>query len=160
MKLNLLIRKISDYEIRFGMQYEGFREKVKYLRTKDDTLCEMGRRQTDLQTKIIETSKSRLRTAKAMLLQKELEKIQKESEPQETQLQTMKRKLIKDAYTDQLNALIELGAKMQIIGEHGKQLLDHIDLTCSASKYSDGTFTFIFSFALSFVTQQSSMSLH
>ncbi|KAF9361868.1 hypothetical protein BGX34_006853 [Mortierella sp. NVP85] len=138
LKLNLLIRKISDYEIRFGMQYEGFREKVKYLRTKDDTLCEMGRRQTDLQTKIVEASKSRLRTAKAMLLQKELEKIQKESEPQETQLQTMKRKLIKDAYTDQLNAIIELGAKMQIIGEHGKQLLDHIDLTCSASEYSDG----------------------
>ncbi|KAK3814461.1 MAG: Eisosome component PIL1-domain-containing protein [Benniella sp.] len=138
LKLNLLIRKISDYEIRFGTQYEGFREKVKYLRTKDDTLCEMGRRQTDLQTKIVEASKSRLRTAKAMLLQKELEKIQKESEPQETKLQTMKRKLIKDAYTDQLNAIIELGAKMQIIGEHGKQLLDHIDLTCSASEYSDG----------------------
>ncbi|KAF9152267.1 hypothetical protein BGX20_005195, partial [Mortierella sp. AD010] len=48
LKLNLLIRKISDYELRFGTQYEQFREKIKVLRTKDDTLCEMGRVQTDL----------------------------------------------------------------------------------------------------------------
>ncbi|KAI7825333.1 Eisosome component PIL1-domain-containing protein [Gamsiella multidivaricata] len=138
LKLNLLIRKISDYEIRFGTQYEGFREKIKYLRTKDDTLCEMGRRQTDLQTKIVEASKSRLRSAKAMLLQKELEDIQKENEPQETQLQHLKRKLIKDAYTEQLNAIVELGKKMQIIGQHGLKLLDHIDLTCSTDSYDDG----------------------
>ncbi|KAF9922316.1 hypothetical protein BGZ65_009691, partial [Modicella reniformis] len=137
LKLNLLIRKISDYEIRFGTQYEGFREKIKYLRTKDDTLCDMGRRQTDLQTKIVEVSKSRLRSAKALLLQKELEKIQKESEPQESQLQFLKRKLIRDAYSEQLNAIIELGTKMQIIGEHGKQLLEHIDLTCTGGEYKN-----------------------
>ncbi|KAF9950931.1 hypothetical protein BGZ72_007485 [Mortierella alpina] len=138
LKLNLLIRKISDYEIKFGSQYEQFREKVKYLRTKDDTLCEMGRRQTDLQTKIVESSKNRLRTAKALLMQKELEEIQKETEPDATKLQHLKRQLIKDAYTVQLNAIIELGKKMQIIGEHGNQLLEHIDLTCSATSYNDG----------------------
>ncbi|KAF9967395.1 hypothetical protein BGZ70_009718 [Mortierella alpina] len=138
LKLNLLIRKISDYEIKFGSQYEQFREKVKYLRTKDDTLCEMGRRQTDLQTKIVESSKNRLRTAKALLKPKELEEIQKETEPDATKLQHLKRQLIKDAYTLQLNAIIELGKKMQIIGEHGNQLLEHIDLTCSATSYNDG----------------------
>ncbi|KAI8355207.1 hypothetical protein B0O80DRAFT_38708 [Mortierella sp. GBAus27b] len=58
IKMNLLIRKISDYEIRFGEQYEGFREKIKYLRTKDDSLCEMGRRQADIQTKILDASKT------------------------------------------------------------------------------------------------------
>ncbi|KAF9279979.1 hypothetical protein BGZ68_007568 [Mortierella alpina] len=138
LKLNLLIRKISDYEIKFGSQYEQFREKVKYLRTKDDTLCEMGRRQTDLQTKLVESSKNRLRTAKALLMQKELEEIQKATEPDATKLQHLKRQLIKDAYTVQLNAIIELGKKMQIIGEHGNQLLEHIDLTCSATSYNDG----------------------
>ncbi|KAF9576994.1 hypothetical protein EC968_000121 [Mortierella alpina] len=138
LKLNLLIRKISDYEIKFGSQYEQFREKVKYLRTKDDTLCEMGRRQTDLQTKIVESSKNHLRTAKALLKQKELEEIKKETEPDATKLQHLKRQLIKDAYTVQLNAIIELGKKMQIIGEHGNQLLEHIDLTCSATSYNDG----------------------
>ncbi|CAO3567490.1 unnamed protein product [Mortierella alpina] len=138
LKLNLLIRKISDYEIKFGSQYEQFREQVKYLRTKDDTLCEMGRRQTDLQTKIVESSKNRLRTAKALLMQKELEQIQKETEPDASKLQHLKRQLIKDAYTLQLNAIIELGKKMQIIGEHGNQLLGHIDLTCSATSYNDG----------------------
>ncbi|KAG0355505.1 hypothetical protein BG005_005561 [Podila minutissima] len=128
LKLNLLIRKISDYEIRFGSQYEGFREKIKYLRTKDDSLCEMGRRQADLQAKILEASKSKLRSAKARLLQSELDNIQKDSAPAETELQRLKRELIKAAYTEQLNAIIELGKKMQIIGDHGKQLLEHIDL--------------------------------
>ncbi|KAG0092258.1 hypothetical protein BGZ93_006298 [Podila epicladia] len=128
LKLNLLIRKISDYEIRFGSQYEGFREKIKYLRTKDDSLCEMGRRQAELQAKILETSKSKLRSAKAKLLQSELDDIQKGNAPAETELQRLKRELIKAAYTEQLNAIIELGKKMQIIGDHGKQLLEHIDL--------------------------------
>ncbi|KAG0232634.1 hypothetical protein BGX31_005075 [Mortierella sp. GBA43] len=128
IKMNLLIRKISDYEIRFGEQYEGFREKIKYLRTKDDSLCEMGRRQADIQTKILDASKSKLRSAKALLLQKELDDIQRQSKPTETKLQKLKREIIKDAYTEQLNAILELGKKMQIIGEHGKdliQLLDH-----------------------------------
>ncbi|KAG0329207.1 hypothetical protein BGZ99_003097 [Dissophora globulifera] len=136
LKLNLLIRKISDYEIRFGTQYDSFREKIKYLRTKDDSLCEMGRRQTDLQNKILDASKSRLRSARAMLLQKELDDIQKESAPTATKLQQLKRQLIKNAYTEQLNAIIELGKKMQIIGEHGKELLEHIDLP--ASNTEDG----------------------
>ncbi|KAG0288959.1 hypothetical protein BGZ96_007360 [Linnemannia gamsii] len=127
LKLNLLIRKISDYEIRFGTQYESFREKIKYLRTKDDSLCEMGRRQADLQQKLLDASKSRLRSAKARLLQTELDDLQKESAPTETKLQALKRQCIKGAYTEQLNAIIELGKKMQIIGEHGKELLDHID---------------------------------
>ncbi|KAF9950782.1 hypothetical protein BGZ65_006380, partial [Modicella reniformis] len=127
LKLNLLIRKISDYEIRFGTQYESFREKVKYLRTKDDSLCEMGRRQVDLQTKILDASKSKLRSARALLLQKELDDIQKDSAPTETKLQRLKREIVKGAYTEQLNAIIELGKKMQIIGEHGKQLIQHID---------------------------------
>ncbi|KAF9125168.1 hypothetical protein BGW39_007607, partial [Mortierella sp. 14UC] len=127
LKLNLLIRKISDYEIRFGTQYESFREKIKYLRTKDDSLCEMGRRQAEMQQKIFEASKSRLRSAKARLLQTELDDFQKESAPTETKLQALKRQCIKGAYTEQLNAIIELGRKMQIIGEHGKDLLDHID---------------------------------
>ncbi|KAF9439322.1 hypothetical protein BGZ76_003852 [Entomortierella beljakovae] len=132
LKLNLLIRKISDYEIRFGTQYESFREKIKYLRTKDDSLCEMGRRQADLQNKILDASKSKLRSAKALLYQKELDDIQKDS-PKEAKLKKLKREVIKGAYTEQLNAIIELGKKMQIIGEHGKQLLEHIDLPASIS---------------------------
>lgn len=139
LKLNLLIRKISDYEIRFGTQYESFREKIKYLRTKDDSLCEMGRRQADLQQKILEASKSRLRSAKARLLQTELDDFQKESAPTETKLQALKRQCIKGAYTEQLNAIIELGKKMQIIGEHGKELLEHIDTPGSTH---DGKFSF------------------
>ncbi|KAF9898185.1 hypothetical protein BX616_004375 [Lobosporangium transversale] len=141
LKLNLLIRKISDYEIRFGIQYEQFREKIKFLRTKDDTLCEMGRLQTDLQSKLKEASKSKLRNAKAMLLQKEQEESKIKSEITTNQLQQLKRKMIKDAYTDQLNAIIELGKKMQIIGEHGKQLLDHIDLDGVKEPYNEGNET-------------------
>lgn len=138
LKLNLLIRKISDYEICFGAQYEDFREKIKFLRTKDDTLCEMGRRQNDLQSKIYEASKSRLRSAKAILLQKELEAVQKEDEPTETELHHLKRHLIKDAYMGQLDAIIELGRKMQIIGEHGKQLLEHIHVVGGPESADDG----------------------
>lgn len=88
----------------------------------------MGKRQSDLQAKILDASKSKLRSAKARLLQSELDDIQKDSAPAETELQRLKRQLIKDAYTEQLNAIIELGRKMQIIGDHGKQLLEHIDL--------------------------------
>lgn len=135
----MLIRKISDYEIRFGTQYESFREKIKYLRTKDDSLCEMGRRQADIQTKIMDASKSKLRTARALILQRELEDIQKQSAPTETKLQKLKREIIKGAYTEQLNAIIELGKKMQIIGEHGKQLIQPLDspiLSQSAGKRS------------------------
>jgi len=138
LKLNLLIRKISDYEICFGTQYELFREKIKFLRTKDDTLCEMGRRQNDLQSKIYDASKSRLRSAKAILLQKELEAVKKEDEPTETKLHQLKRHLIKDAYMGQLDAIIELGKKMQIIGEHGKQLLEHIHVAGGPESADDG----------------------
>ncbi|KAG0256687.1 hypothetical protein DFQ27_005547 [Actinomortierella ambigua] len=138
LKLNLLIRKVSDYEVRFGNQYESFREKIKYLRTKDDSLCEIGRRQVELQQKIIDSSKSHFRSAKVKLFQSELDSMKRESGPTATKLQTLKRQLIKDAYTIQLNAIIELGRKMQIIGEHGKQLLEHIDLPQAEGSYSGG----------------------
>ncbi|KAF9088010.1 hypothetical protein BGX23_007693 [Mortierella sp. AD031] len=136
LKLNLLIRKISDYELRFGSQYEHFREKIKYLRTKDDTLCEMGRFQNDLQTKLGEKAKSGFRA----LIKKETdeESSHKKEAAVDIKLMHLKRQLIKDAYTEQLDAVVELGKKMQIIGEHGKQLLEHIDLTCTVSPYSDG----------------------
>ncbi|KAF9994686.1 hypothetical protein BGZ80_001081 [Entomortierella chlamydospora] len=134
LKLNLLIRKISDYELRFGTQYEQFREKIKVLRTKDDTLCEMGRVQTDL----VEASKSRLRTAKNYLLQKESEASQSAQEQASSQLQQLKRNLIKEAYEHQMDSVIELGRKMQIIGEHGKKLLEHIDVSCSDGTYDQG----------------------
>ncbi|KAG0233101.1 hypothetical protein BGW42_007689 [Actinomortierella wolfii] len=136
LKLNLLIRKLSDYEVRFGNQYETFREKIKYLRTKDDSLCEIGRRQVELQQKIIDASKSHFRSAKVKLFQSELDSMKRESGPTATKLQILKRQLIKDAYTIQLNAIIELGRKMQIIGEHGKQLLDHIEISQSSGAYS------------------------
>ncbi|KAG0336453.1 hypothetical protein BG004_008060 [Podila humilis] len=127
LKLNLLIRKISDYEIRFGAQYGDFREKIKHLRTKDDTLCEMGQRQNELQMRVIEASKSKLRSAKAKIWQSELDDFQKKDEDV-TKLQQLKRELIKAAYAEQLNAIVEFGKKLQIIGEHGLQLLEHIDV--------------------------------
>ncbi|KAG0335646.1 hypothetical protein BG000_007358 [Podila horticola] len=132
LKLNLLIRKISDYEIRFGSQYGEFREKIKYLRTKDDTLCEMGQRQNELQMRILEASKNKLRSAKAKIWQSEPDDIQKNDVASVTKLQQLKRQLIKDAYTEQLNAIVEFGKKMQIIGEHGLQLLEHIDIPGAA----------------------------
>ncbi|KAG0023257.1 hypothetical protein BGZ81_008185 [Podila clonocystis] len=132
LKLNLLIRKISDYEIRFGSQYGEFREKIKYLRTKDDTLCEMGQRQNELQMRILEASKNKLRSAKAKIWQSEPDDIQKNDVASVTKLQQLKRQLIKDAYTEQLNAIVEFGKKLQIIGEHGLQLLEHIDIPGAA----------------------------
>ncbi|KAF8960849.1 hypothetical protein BGZ46_001492, partial [Entomortierella lignicola] len=134
LKLNLLIRKISDYELRFGTQYEQFREKIKFLRTKDDTLCEAGRMQTDL----VEASLTKLKSAKNKLLQRD---DQAQPEPGSVQLQQLKRKLIKEAYTHQMDSVIELGRKLQIIGEHGKKLLDHIDESCSDEPYSQGRAT-------------------
>ncbi|KAF9433777.1 DnaJ (Hsp40), sub C, member 17 [Entomortierella beljakovae] len=134
LKLNLLVRKISDYELRFGTQYEQFREQIKFLRTKDDAWCEAGRAQLDL----MEASKTRFRYATKKLLQKEAEDIQQENDYGPPQLQQLKRKVIKEAYTNQLDSIIELGRKMQIIGEHGKRLLDHIDIDCSGSPYNEG----------------------
>jgi hypothetical protein len=135
LKLNLLIRKISDYELRFGSQYEEFREKIKLLRTKDDTLCEMGRFQNDLQTKLVEKGKSGLKA----LLKKESDDTSSKKEPEvDPALVHYKRQLIKAAYAEQLDAVVELGKKMQIIGEHGKHLLDHIDLSRDVHPYTDG----------------------
>ncbi|KAK3847521.1 MAG: hypothetical protein J3R72DRAFT_431595 [Linnemannia gamsii] len=135
LKLNLLIRKISDYELRFGSQYEEFREKIKYLRTKDDTLCEMGRFQNDISTKLVEKGKSGLRA----WIKKDTDEDSSKKEPEpDIKLVQLKRQLIKVAYAQQLDAVIELGKKMQIIGEHGKHLLEHIDQSGSVSPYTDG----------------------
>ncbi|GJJ68399.1 hypothetical protein EMPS_00745 [Entomortierella parvispora] len=64
--------------------------------------------------------------------------VQKPSALTEIKLQHLKRQLIKGAYTEELNAIIELGKKMQIIGEHGMQLLDHIDLPLPPGAVADG----------------------
>lgn len=135
LKLNLLIRKISDYELRFGSQYEDFREKIKVLRTRDDTLCEMGRFQNDIQTKLVEKGKSGFKA----WLKKDTEETSSKKEPEvDPELVQYKRQLIKNAYAEQLDAVIELGKKMQIIGEHGKHLLEHIDLSRDVHPYTDG----------------------
>ncbi|KAF9906427.1 hypothetical protein EC991_000674 [Linnemannia zychae] len=135
LKLNLLIRKISDYELRFGSQYEEFREKIKYLRTKDDTLCEMGRFQNDISTKLVEKGKSGLKA----WIKKDANDDSSKKEPElDLKLVQLKRQLIKIAYAEQLDAVVELGKKMQIIGEHGKHLLEHIDQSGTVRPYTDG----------------------
>ncbi|KAF9111359.1 DnaJ (Hsp40), sub C, member 17 [Mortierella sp. AM989] len=134
LKLNLLIRKISDYELRFGTQYVKFREQIKVLRTKDDALCDLGRVQSDL----LESSKIQFRTAKKKFLQRESDIAKYEDEQESKEHQRYKRNLIKEAYTYQMDSIIELGRKMQIIGEHGKKLLDHIDVSCTGGAYDDG----------------------
>ncbi|KAF9582887.1 hypothetical protein BGW38_010623 [Lunasporangiospora selenospora] len=138
LKLNLLVRKISDYETQFGNQYEQFRDKIKHLRSKDDTPCEMGQKQAELQQKITEVSKSTLRAAKNYLRPKDPETTRKANETKDAKLDQLKRKLIKEAYTTQLDGIIELGKKMQIIGDHGKLLLHYIDQPSTLSASQDG----------------------
>ncbi|KAF9926266.1 hypothetical protein FBU30_004126 [Linnemannia zychae] len=135
LKLNLLIRKISDYEYQFGVRYQEFRERIKVLRAKDDTLCDMGRIQNDLQSKLVEKGKSGLRS----LIGKETSEDSSKNGPEvDLQLVDLKRKIIKAAYSEQLDAIVELGKKMQIIGEHGKDLLEHIDLSGKINPYVYG----------------------
>lgn len=83
--------------------------------------------------RILEASKSKLRSAKAKIWQSELDDIQKNDGASATKLQELKRELIKGAYTEQLNAIVEFGKKLQIIGEHGLQLLEHIDVPGAAN---------------------------
>lgn len=83
--------------------------------------------------RIFEASKSKLRSAKAKIWQSELDDIQKNDGASATTQQELKRELIKGAYTEQLNAIVEFGKKLQIIGEHGLQLLEHIDVPGAAS---------------------------
>ncbi|KAG0277331.1 hypothetical protein BGZ95_006117 [Linnemannia exigua] len=161
-KLSLLIRKAADLERAYGDSLAQSRELFKEVRAAEDNNYSVRKRKLDLESKLATSGggSSSSSTSAAIVnsgtstalvkkaggptsppgpeLHPEMTLLRKETMTIENDLEDLKRKRIKRATTQQLDALEKLGKEMIVIAYYGREIMDQVDDTpTEAGQYAD-----------------------
>ncbi|KAF9368042.1 hypothetical protein CPB97_005013, partial [Podila verticillata] len=146
-KLSILIQKAADLEREYANSLGQSREIFKEIRVAEDENYSVRKRKLDLEQKIIATtgpssipsSNSTSSLASSLLpddktiakrapeLHKEMKLLRQETITVENDLEDMKRKKLKKATSQQLDALEKMGKELIVIAAYGKKIMSHLD---------------------------------
>ncbi|KAF9322107.1 hypothetical protein BG003_006952 [Podila horticola] len=146
-KLSILIQKAADLERAYANSLGQSRELFKEIRVAEDDNYSVRKRKLDLEQKIISTtgpssipsSNSTSSLASSLLpddktiakrapeLHKEMKLLRQETITVENDLEDMKRKKLKKATFQQLDALEKMGKELIVIAAYGKKIMSHLD---------------------------------
>ncbi|KAF9334172.1 hypothetical protein BG006_002630 [Podila minutissima] len=146
-KLSILIQKAADLERAYANSLGQSRELFKEIRVAEDENYSVRKRKLDLEQKIIATtgpssipsSNSTSSLASSLLpddktiakrapeLHKEMKLLRQETITVENDLEDMKRKKLKKATFQQLDALEKMGKELIVIAAYGKKIMSHLD---------------------------------
>ncbi|KAK3842225.1 MAG: hypothetical protein J3R72DRAFT_139561 [Linnemannia gamsii] len=162
-KLSLLIRKAADLERAYGDSLAQSRELFKEVRAAEDNNYSIRKRKLDLESKLaISGGGSSLSSTSAAIvssgastalvkkaggsttslpgpeLHPEMTLLRKETMTVENDLEDLKRKRIKRATAQQLDALEKWGKEMIVIAHYGREIMNQVDDTpTEAGQYAD-----------------------
>ncbi|KAG0319545.1 hypothetical protein BGZ97_001936 [Linnemannia gamsii] len=160
-KLSLLIRKAADLERAYADSLGQSRELFKEIRVAEDNNYSVRKRKLDLEHRLGSSSGgSSSATSAAIInsgtstalvkksgttspapgpeLHPEMKLLRKETMTVENDLEDLKRKKIKNATAQQLDALEKLGKEMIVIAHYGREIMDQVDDTpTEAGQYAD-----------------------
>ncbi|KAF9908193.1 hypothetical protein EC991_010119 [Linnemannia zychae] len=157
-KLSLLIRKAADLERAYADSLAQSRELFKEVRAAEDNNYSVRKRKLDLESKLGTSGSSSTSIASATgtstaLVKKaggttppppgpelhpEMKLLRKETMAVENELEDLKRKKIKRATAQQLDALEKWGKEMIVIAHYGREIMDQLDDTpTEAGQYAD-----------------------
>ncbi|KAF9182200.1 hypothetical protein BGZ49_004747 [Haplosporangium sp. Z 27] len=148
-KLSILIQKAADLEREYADSLAQSREIFKEIRVAEDENYSVRKRKLDLEQKLSlertshhrsslslasTSSSSTLITGKAGSthgsihdVHPEMQLLRKETMNVENELEDLKRKKIKTATVQQLDALEKLGKELIVIAHYGKNVMSHLD---------------------------------
>ncbi|KAF9098344.1 hypothetical protein BGX23_006398 [Mortierella sp. AD031] len=157
-KLSVLIRKAADLERDYADSLGQSRELFKEVRVAEDNNYSIRKRKLDLEHKLASTSSSSTSSAVVSItgattalvsqsrstspgpqeLHPEMRLLRKETMTTENELEDMKRKNIKRATAQQLDALEKLGKELIVIAYYGREIMDQVDDTpTEAGQHAD-----------------------
>ncbi|KAF9114718.1 hypothetical protein BGX27_010028 [Mortierella sp. AM989] len=141
-KLSILIQKAADLERDYANSLAQSREIFKEIRVAEDENYSVRKRKIDLEQKLSleRTSHHPSTTSLASTstvgkagsvygaeIHPEMQLLRKETMTVENELEDLKRKKIKTATTQQLNALEKLGKELIVIAHYGQHIMGHLD---------------------------------
>jgi hypothetical protein len=156
-----LIRKAADLERAYADSLGQSRELFKEIRVAEDNNYSVRKRKLDLEHRLGSSSGgSSSATSAAIInsgtstalvkksgttspapgpeLHPEMKLLRKETMTVENDLEDLKRKKIKNATAQQLDALEKLGKEMIVIAHYGREIMDQVDDTpTEAGQYAD-----------------------
>lgn len=157
-KLSLIIRKAADLERAYADSLGQSRELFKEIRVAEDNNYSIRKRKLDLEHRLGSSGGSPSTTSTAIVnsgtstalvkksgttspgpeLHPEMKLLRKETMMAENDLEDLKRKKIKRATAQQLDALEKLGKEMIVIAYYGREIMDQVDDTpTEAGQYAE-----------------------
>ncbi|KAF9289536.1 hypothetical protein BGZ88_007714 [Linnemannia elongata] len=157
-KLSLLIRKAADLERAYADSLGQSRELFKEIRVAEDNNYSIRKRKLDLEHRLGSSGGSSSATSTAIVnsgtstalvkksgttspgpeLHPDMKLLRKETMTAENDLEDLKRKKIKRATAQQLDALEKLGKEMIVIAYYGREIMDQVDDTpTEAGQYAE-----------------------
>ncbi|KAF9558937.1 hypothetical protein EC968_006779 [Mortierella alpina] len=136
-KLSLLIQKAADLERDYSASLGQSRELFKEIRVAEDENYSVRKRKLDLEQKLsvdkshVYQSKSPSNSSTSVLrgseMHPEMKLLRQETMQVENELEDLKRKRIKKATAQQLDALEKLGKELIVVAHYGREIMTQLD---------------------------------
>ncbi|KAF9278083.1 hypothetical protein BGZ68_008802 [Mortierella alpina] len=136
-KLGLLIQKAADLERDYSTSLGQSRELFKEIRVAEDENYSVRKRKLDLEQKLsldkshvyqsIAASTSSTSVLRGPEMHPEMKLLRQETMQVENELEDLKRKRIKKATAQQLDALEKLGKELIVVAHYGREIMTQLD---------------------------------
>ncbi|KAF9983745.1 hypothetical protein BGZ75_004777 [Mortierella antarctica] len=136
-KLGLLIQKAADLERDYSASLGQSRELFKEIRVAEDENYSVRKRKLDLEQKLsldkshvyqsISPSTSSTSVLRGPEMHPEMKLLRQETMQVENELEDLKRKRIKKATAQQLDALEKLGKELIVVAHYGREIMTQLD---------------------------------
>jgi len=126
-KLGVVLSEIAEVEDNYASALEASRQTLKQIRNTESSVHPTRENKTKITDQIAHLKHKDPASPKIMTLEQELVRAEAENLVAEAQLTNITRQKLKEAYTQQINAIIERSEKQAILARHARRLLELLD---------------------------------
>jgi Eisosome component PIL1 len=123
------VSEIGEVEDNYASALEGSRQVLKQIRNTESSVNPTRENKTKITDQIAHMKHKDPTSPKILTLEQELVRAEAENLVAEAQLTNITRQKLKEAYTVQINAIVERSDKQAILAKHARRLLDLLDDT-------------------------------
>lgn len=120
---------MAEVEDNYASALESARQTLKAIRNTESSVHPTRENKTKITDKIAHLKHKDPASPQIMTLEQELVRAEAENLVAEAQLTNITRQKLKEAYQQQVNAVLERSAKQEILAKHARRLLDLLDDT-------------------------------
>jgi Eisosome component PIL1 len=125
--IHLIISEIAEVEDNYASLLETSRQILKQIRNTESSVHPTRENKIKITNQIAHLKHKDPTSSKIMTLEQELVRAEAENLVAEAQLTNITRQKLKEAYTQQVNAVVERSEKQAILAKHAHRLLELLD---------------------------------